>query len=95
MSAAPKETLTAVRLAVSGTLNRDIDVAVEPMEGGRWTVSLLEDGRRSSPIRMEGWEMDAMQKVMLVPAHKRGIFFRHYAVLQEKAKERQECPTKS
>jgi hypothetical protein len=87
---APKRTVTAVRLAVSGTLNRDVDVAVERMEGGPWTVRLLEAGRSSSPIRIEGWEMDAMHKVTLVPAHKRGIFFRHYAILQE----RLECPTK-
>ena len=80
---APKRTLNAVRLAVAGTLNRDVDVAVERMEGGRWTVRLLEAGRSSAPIRIEGWEMDAMHKVTLVPAHKRGIFFRHYAILQE------------
>jgi hypothetical protein len=86
------KTVKAVRLAVAGTLNRDVDVAVERMEGagGRWTVRLLEAGRSSAPIRIEGWEMDAMHKVTLVPAHKRGIFFRHYALLQE----RPECPTK-
>lgn len=82
--AAPPETVTAVRLAVAGTLNRDVEVAVERMEDGRWTVRLLENGRSSAPIRIEDWEMDAMHKVTLVPAHKRGIFFRHYAMLQEK-----------
>jgi hypothetical protein len=77
-----QRTITAVRRAVAGTLNREVEVAVERMEGGRFTVKLLEGGRASSPIRIEGWEMDAMRKVTLIPAHKRGIFFRHYAMLQ-------------
>lgn len=78
-----ERTITAVRRAVAGTLNRDVEVAVERMEGGRFAVKLLEGGRTSSPIRIEGWEMDAMRKVTLIPAHKRGIFFRHYAMLRE------------
>jgi hypothetical protein len=77
-----QRTITAVRRAVAGTLNREVEVTVERMEGGRFTVKLLEGGRTSSPIRIEGWEMDAMRKVTLIPAHKRGIFFRHYAMLQ-------------
>ena len=78
----PKRAITAVRRAVAGTLNREVDVAVDRMEGGRWTVKMMEDGRSTPPIRIESWEMDAMYKVALLPAHKRGIFFRHYAVLQ-------------
>jgi hypothetical protein len=27
--------------------------------------------------------MDAMPKVTLIPAHQRGVFFRHYPLLQE------------
>ncbi len=88
-----QRTITAVRRAVAGTLNREVEVAVERMEGGRFTVKLLEGGRTSSPIRIEGWEMDAMRKVTLIPAHKRGIFFRHYAMLREKPREKpQERP---
>jgi hypothetical protein len=78
-----QRTITAVRRAVAGTLNREVEIAVERMEGGRFTVKLIEGGRTSSPIRIEGWEMDAMRKVTLIPAHKRGIFFRHYAMLKE------------
>ena len=77
-----RRTVDAVRRAVAGTLNREVDVAVERMEGGRWAVKLMEDGRTTAPIRIESWEMDAMYKVALLPAHKRGIFFRHYAMLQ-------------
>ena len=77
-----QRTIEAVRRAVAGTLNREVDVAVERMEGGRWAVKLIEDGRTTSPIRIESWEMESMYKVALLPAHKRGIFFRHYAMLQ-------------
>ncbi len=78
----PKRTVKAVRLAVASTLNREVEVIVERAEEGRWTVCMVEAGKSSQPIRIESWEMDAMHKVTLIPAHKRGIFFRHYAMLQ-------------
>ena len=87
LTQASDETQQAVRRAVAGTLNREVDVTVECCDDGRFAVRLFEGGRASAPIRIESWEMDAMRKVTLVPAHKRGIFFRHYAMLKEKTKE--------
>ena len=75
-------TLAAVRRAVAGTLNREVDVHAERQSDGRWHVQLLDAGRASPPIRMEAWEIQAMREVPLIPAHKRGIFLRHYAILQ-------------
>ena len=74
----------AVRRALAGTLNFEVDVAVERMPEGRFGVQMLHEGRLSPPIRIESWEMDAMHDVPLIPAHKRGIFFRYYAVLNER-----------
>ncbi len=76
-----KRTVEAVRRAVAGTLNRDLDVAVELLADGRWGVTLLMGQARSTPIGIEEWEMEAMRRVTLVPAHKRGIFLRHYSML--------------
>ena len=83
-----KRTHDAVRRAVVGTLNREVDVAVERMEDGRFSVRILDAGKTSPPIRIESWEMDAMHEVALIPAHKRGIFFRYYAALNEVSNER-------
>ena len=71
----------AVRKAVTGTLNREVDVEVDRQEGGRWAVTLLHGKARSVAIGLEQWEMDAMLQVPLVPAHRRGIFLRQYRVL--------------
>ncbi len=73
--------LEAVRRAVCGTLNREVEVEIEKQSGGRRVVTLLVKKRRSPPIVVERWEMDAMRKVPLVPAHLRGHFLRNYAVL--------------
>ena len=73
--------LEAVRRAVCGTLNREVEVEIEKESGGRRVVTLLVKKRRSPPIVVERWEMDAMHKVPLVPAHLRGHFLRNYAVL--------------
>jgi hypothetical protein len=81
---ADNETQEAVRLAVAGTLNREVGVTVEHAPDGRFAVRMIQDGKTSPPIRIESWEMDAMHKVTLIPAHKRGIFFRHYAMLKER-----------
>ncbi len=70
-----------MRRAVAGTLNRELDVHVERLGDGRWQVTLLVGQARSTPIGIEVWEMEAMRKVTLVPAHKRGIFLRHYSML--------------
>lgn len=71
----------AVRRAVAGTLNREMDVEVERREDGRWAVTLLRGKERSVAIGLEQWEMDAMVQVPLVPAHRRGIFLRQYRML--------------
>jgi hypothetical protein len=76
-----KKIADAVRKAVVGTLNREVDVQVERQEGGRWAVTLLHGKDRSVAIGLEQWEMDAMLQVPLVPAHRRGIFLRQYRVL--------------
>ncbi len=73
--------LEAVRRAVCGALNREVEVEIEKQSGGRRVVTLLVKKRRSPPIVVERWEMDAMRKVPLVPAHLRGHFLRNYAVL--------------
>ena len=73
-----------VRRAVAGTLNRDVEVSVARAEDGRFGVCLVDGERSSPPIRIESREMDAMHEVPLIPAHKRGIFFRYYAVLNER-----------
>jgi hypothetical protein len=78
-----KKTVEAVRRAVAGTLNRELEVEVE-REDSRWAVTLLDGKKRSVPIRLEGWEMAALLQVALVPAHKRGIFLRQYTVLMGK-----------
>ena len=75
------KTVEDVRRAVAGTLNRELDVEVQRLRDGRWTVTLRMGQVRSVPIGLERWEMEAMRKVLLVPAHKRGIFLRHYAML--------------
>lgn len=71
----------AVRKAVTGTLNREVDVEVDRQEGGRWAITLLHGKARSVTIGLEQWEMDAMLQVPLIPAHRRGIFLRQYRVL--------------
>lgn len=71
----------AVRKAVNGTLNREVDVQVDRQEGGRWAITLLHGKERSVTIGLEQWEMDAMLQVPLIPAHRRGIFLRQYRVL--------------
>ena len=71
----------AVRRAVCGTLNREVEVEIEKKSGGRRVITLLVKKRRSPAIVVERWEMDAMRKVPLVPAHLRGHFLRNYAVL--------------
>lgn len=76
-----RKILEGVRRAVAGTLNRDMDVEVERQEGGRWSVTLVRGKERSVAIGLEGWEMDAMLHVPLVPAHRRGIFLRQYRIL--------------
>ena len=81
MAKTDKKTMEAVRQAVAGTLNREVKVQVERLEKGRWAVTLLMGKEQSTPIGLESWEMDAMRKVTLVPAHKRGIFLRQYAML--------------
>ena len=81
MAKTDKKTMEAVRQAVAGTLNREVKVHVERLEKGRWSVTLLMGKEQSTPIGLESWEMDAMRKVTLVPAHKRGIFLRQYAML--------------
>lgn len=82
---ANKKTVEAVRRAVAGTLNRELDVAVEWLGDGRWAVTLLKGEACSAPIGIEPWEMEAMRQVPLVPAHKRGIFLRHYTLLTERS----------
>lgn len=81
MAKPDKKTIEAVRKAVAGTLNREVKVQVERLEKGRWAVTLLMGKEQSTPIGLESWEMDAMRKVTLVPAHKRGIFLRQYTML--------------
>jgi hypothetical protein len=76
-----KRLSATVRQAVCGTLNREVDVAVARQASGGWTVTMKLGRASSAPIRLEGWEMDAMRQVKLVPAHKRGIFLRHYSML--------------
>lgn len=76
-----KKLADAVRKAVSGTLNREVDVEVDRQEGGRWAITLLHGKARSVTIGLEQWEMDAMLQVPLIPAHRRGIFLRQYRVL--------------
>ena len=76
-----KKITETVRKAVSGTLNREVDVEVERRDGGRWAVTLLHGKARSVAIGLEQWEMDSMLQVPLVPAHRRGIFLRQYRVL--------------
>ena len=76
-----KKITETVRKAVSGTLNREVDVEVERQEGGRWAVTMLRGKSRSVSIGLEQWEMDSMLQVPLVPAHRRGIFLRQYRVL--------------
>ncbi len=71
----------AVHRAVAGTLNREVKVEVEKQTGGRWVITMLVDGQRSPTIAVQGWEMQAMRQVPLVPAHLRGHFLRNYAVL--------------
>ena len=73
--------LEAVRRAVCGTLNREVEVEVEKRPSGRRGVTLVVKKRRSPLIVVEHWEMDAMRKVPLVPAHLRGHFLRNYAIL--------------
>ncbi len=73
--------LEAVRRAVCGTLNREVEVEVETRPSGRRGVTLVVKKRRSPLIVVEHWEMDAMRKVPLVPAHLRGHFLRNYAIL--------------
>ena len=73
--------LEAVRRAVCGTLNREVEVEVEKKPSGRRGVTLVVKKRRSPLIVLEHWEMDAMRKVPLVPAHLRGHFLRNYAIL--------------
>ena len=79
-----KKTVEAVRRAVAGTLNREMEIEVGRLEGGRWAVTLLMGKERSTPIGIEPWEMEAMRQVTLVPAHKRGIFLRQYTMLAGK-----------
>ncbi len=76
-----KKTIEAVRKAVAGTLNREVPVEVERLQKGRWAVTLRMGKERSTAIGLESWEMEAMLKVALVPAHKRGIFLRQYSAL--------------
>ena len=73
--------LEAVRRAVCGTLNREVEVEVEKKPSGRRGVTLVVKRRRSPLIVVEHWEMDAMRKVPLVPVHLRGHFLRNYAIL--------------
>ena len=73
--------LEAVRRAVCGTLNREVEVEVEKKPDGRRAVTLVVKKRRSPPIVVERWEMDAIRQVPLVPAHLRGHFLRNYAIL--------------
>jgi hypothetical protein len=71
----------AVRKAVAGTLNREVEVEVERRDAGRWGVTLLHGKERSLQIGLEDWEMASMVQVPLIPAHRRGIFLRHYRML--------------
>ncbi len=73
-----------VRRAVSGTLNREVQVEVEVCRepADRWEVTLLAYGRRAPSIFLKRWEMEAMRQVPLVPAHLRGHFLRNYAALE-------------
>lgn len=71
----------AVRRAVAGTLNREVEVEVEKQPDGRWAITMVVNGRRSPAIVVHRWEMEAIRQVPLVPAHLRGHFLRNYAVL--------------
>lgn len=82
--ASDRADLEAVRRAVCGTLNREVDVEVE-RAADRWSVILLAFGRRAPAIFVKDWEMDAMRQVPLVPAHLRGHFLRNYVSLQNDA----------
>lgn len=77
-----------VRRAVAGTLNREVEVEVEKQPEDRWVVTLVVNGLRSPAIVLDGWEMDAMRQVPLVPAHRRGHFLRNYAALERSANHR-------
>ena len=77
----------AVQRAVSGTLNRPVEVEVEKRTGRpeRWSITFLVQGRRSPAILVSRIEMDAMRQVPLVPAHLRGHFLRNYSALERQA----------
>jgi len=86
----PKPRLSAaaaVRRAVAGTLNREVDVNVTRQAGERWAVSIVVRGTCSPVILVNRREMDAMKQVPLVPAHLRGHFLRNYVNLEKSPKD--------
>lgn len=80
----PRRRTTAdiVRRALCGTLNRDVQAHVERYSPERWAVTMTAFGRLAPAVFIKDWEMAAMRKVPLLPAHLRGLFLVQYAALE-------------